>query len=218
MSAIAPARRLAPPPRPPEVAIEQTPRRRVRIVAVAPSGSSAGRLPFLILIAGLLVTGLVGVLLLHMMAAQDAFRVSAQQRTLAALTDQEQQVAQQVAADSAPATLRARARRLGMVSSQVTRFRQLKNGRTVAVQTPVAAPPVTPSSSTASSTSTSSAPAAHHARGHARTSTPAHAARHGHAAGSDAAGGTAGAGGRPPDPARSAATHGRHRGTHGASG
>lgn len=124
---------------------------RPRLVLVAPHRTTAGRLPFLILVGTVLVGGLVAVLLLHMVAAQDAFRVTGLQQRLAALTDSEQQEAQLVAADSSPISLQARAVALGMVPSEITKFHRRAGGRAIAVQSPVYVPPPAPPVSTKSS-------------------------------------------------------------------
>jgi len=110
--------------------------------------SSAARLPFLIVIGAIMVSGLVGVLLLHMLAAQDSFRATTLQQRLATLTDSEQRLSSIVEADSAPAALDQRARALGMVPARIAKFHKLRDGRTVGLQAPIYPPPtpvVTPS-------------------------------------------------------------------------
>jgi hypothetical protein len=117
---------------------------RPHLVAVAPARSTAGRLPFVILIGAVLVGGLVAVLLLHMAAAQDAFRISGLQQRLATLTDQEQQEAQLVAADSSPTALQARAAALGMEPTKITSFHRRPDGRAVGIATPYYVAPPAP--------------------------------------------------------------------------
>jgi hypothetical protein len=114
---------------------------RPRLVLISQRRPTAGRLPFLILVGAVMVVGLVSVLLLHMMAAQDAYRVSALQEKLATLHDQEQELASQVDADSAPSALRHRATALGMRPTTVEKYHQLKDGRAVGLQTPAYVPP-----------------------------------------------------------------------------
>jgi hypothetical protein len=126
--------RTAPNPKPAALA-------RPRLVLVAPHRTTAGRLPFLILVGAVLTGGLVAVLMLHMVAAQDAFRVTGLQQRLATLTDAEQQEAQAVAADSSPAALQARAVALGMEPTAITKFRRRPDGRAVGLQTPYYVPP-----------------------------------------------------------------------------
>jgi hypothetical protein len=117
---------------------------RPRLVVMAPQRTTAGRLPFVILVGAVLISGLVGVLLLHTIAAQDAFRVTSLQQRLATLTDQEQQAAELVAADSSPTALEARAVALGMEPTALTAFHRRSDGRAVGVQSPVYVAPPAP--------------------------------------------------------------------------
>ena len=117
---------------------------RPRLVLVSQRHTSAGRAPFLILIGAVLVCGLVGVLLLHMLAAQDAFRANDLQQRLTALTNSEQQLAGTVETDSSPLNLQRRAVLLGMVPSAVTGLRRLRDGRAVGVQKPIIVTPPPP--------------------------------------------------------------------------
>jgi hypothetical protein len=111
------------------------------LVLVSQRRPTAGRLPFLIVVGGVLVIGLVGVLLLHMVAAQDAYKANAMKQRLAALSDQEQQLDSIVEADSSPDALRNRAAAIGMRPASVTKFHKLRDGRALGVQTPVYLPP-----------------------------------------------------------------------------
>jgi hypothetical protein len=114
---------------------------RPRLVLVSSRRQAAGRLPFLIVIGAVLVSGLVGVLFLHMLAAQDAYRATALQDRLATLNDQAQQLTNLVEADSSPHALQQRAARLGMVPTAISNFHRLHDGRAVGVQKPVLPPP-----------------------------------------------------------------------------
>jgi hypothetical protein len=89
-------------------------------------------MPFVVLVGGLLLAGLIALLMLHTLAAQDAFRQTSLQQRLATLTDTEQHLEQQVQLDSSPITLRQRATALGMVPSVVTSYHRLPDGRVVA--------------------------------------------------------------------------------------
>ena len=125
----------------PAVGSKSAARSRPHLVVSAQQRSTAGRLAFVVVVGGLLVGGLVAVLLLHMMAAQDGFRVTALQQHLATLTDQVQEQEQVVAADSAPNSLQARADALGMVPTTISAFHNKGNGHAVAVQAPMYVPP-----------------------------------------------------------------------------
>lgn len=147
MSATAPLRRPAalrlPATAPSRTTAASKPASRPRLVLISQRRITAGRLPFMILIGGILSIGLVSVLLLHMLAAQDAYRANTLQQRLQALTDQEQQLATAVDADASPSALRSRALALGMRPTTVTSLRPLKDGRAIGVQTPTYAPPPT---------------------------------------------------------------------------
>jgi hypothetical protein len=117
---------------------------RPRLVLVSQRRPTAGRLPFVILVGVVLVGGLVGVLLLHTVAAQDAYRANTLQQRLATLTDQEQRLSTLIESDSSPQALRHRAVALGMVPTTVGKFHKVHDGRTVGVQTPVYVAPPAP--------------------------------------------------------------------------
>jgi cell division septation protein DedD len=108
-----------------------TARSRPKLVVVA-SRRVVGRTPFVVLVGTLLLAGLIALLMLHTLAAQDAFRQTSLQQRLATLTDAEQHLEQQVQLDSAPDALRVRAKALGMVPSVVTGYHRLPNGRVIA--------------------------------------------------------------------------------------
>jgi hypothetical protein len=155
------------------------PSQRPTLRVVAGSRPTPGRLPFALLVGGILIGGLVALLMLHTLAAQDAFRVHALQQQLSGLTDQEQQLTVTAQQLESPTRLAARARSLGMRPSRVTSYRRLRDGRQVAVmQAPVVAPApaVTPSSPTPSRRS-DAATRAHPGGGTAARSATAHHAR-----------------------------------------
>lgn len=148
MSAAAPARRIDAAPRSAPV---------LRVVATTPL--TAGRLPFAILVSAVLATGLLALLMLHTLAAQDGFRVHDLQRRAAALADTEQQLAVAVEQAQSPAELAARARKLGMVPAGAVAFIRLRDGRMVGVAH-AAMPPPPPSASPSSSASATPSPSA----------------------------------------------------------
>lgn len=131
---------------------------RPRLVVLSPQRAVA-RTPFIVLIGALLLGGLLSLLMLHTLAAQDSFHQTSLQQKLAQLTDSEQRLEQQVQIDSAPAALRQRAKALGMVPSVVTSYHQRPNGRIVAHEvaaTSVAAAPTAAPSPTTTSNNASS--------------------------------------------------------------
>lgn len=138
MSAVAPLRAPRPAPAaPPRPRAQQPSRPRLSIVA---GSTHAGRAPFTVLVASVLVGGLVLLLMLHTFAAQDGFQVRDLQQRLSKLSDQEQalQVADQQL--QAPESLRARAQALGMVPASVSSYHRLTDGRAVGLEQPVSSP------------------------------------------------------------------------------
>ncbi|HEX3825059.1 MAG TPA: hypothetical protein VHV79_11405 [Mycobacteriales bacterium] len=111
-------------------------------------------MPFVILVGAVLVAGLVAVLLLHMVAAQDGFRATALSQRLATLTNQEQDLQQKVDADSAPQALQKSAAGLGMVPASVGSYRRLHDGRAIGTQTGVSVPPPAPPAAKTTTTKT----------------------------------------------------------------
>jgi outer membrane murein-binding lipoprotein Lpp len=166
-------------------------RSRAQLSIVAPRATVAGRTPFAVLVGGILLAGLMALLLVHTLAAQDAFRVHDLNQRLATLKDTEQQLAISAQRAASPTTLRARAEALGMRPSQVDGYRHTKDGRvvstlspiplTVTAPVPTATAPATrkpaghkagkktaakPGATTATATKATAGHAAHHAKGH----------------------------------------------------
>jgi outer membrane biosynthesis protein TonB len=147
----------------------QTTRAALRLVATRPL--TAARLPFAIFIGAILAVGLVALLLLHTMAAQDAFRLQALQHQSADLDDVEEQLAVAEQQQQAPAALAARARSLGMVPTDSIAYVDLhRHGKIVGVvQAAPPPPPPPPPVSKPSPTPTASADGAKKQSAHART-------------------------------------------------
>ena len=156
MSATSAAARAARARPQPEV---ESHRPSLRIVAARPL--TAARLPFAIFIGAILVGGLVALLLLHTMAAQDAFRLESLQQQSAALDDTEEQLAVANEQAAAPSVLGAHARALGMVPTGSIAYVQLHHhGKIVGVvqAAPPPAPPPAPSPTPSPSASPSASP------------------------------------------------------------
>jgi hypothetical protein len=120
---------------------------------------AAGPLPFALVVAGLLGAGLVVLLMLHTLAAQDAFTLHKLQRQTAALGDVEQQLTVANQQAQAPSALAARARALGMVPTGSLRIVRHRNGRIVAVASalPVPVPAASPTAAAPSAAATPTA-------------------------------------------------------------
>nr|WP_241266085.1 septum formation initiator family protein [Streptomyces boncukensis] len=78
-------------------------------------GSSAARTPFVLLVVVLLGSGLLALLLLNASLNQGSFQLEKLQKETDELTDQQQELQQEVDGYSAPDALEKRARELGLV-------------------------------------------------------------------------------------------------------
>jgi hypothetical protein len=107
--------------------------------------SSAARAPFVAAVVVILAAGLLGLLLLNTVLAQDAFRLHALQLQGHVLADQEQSLQREVEALQSPQSLAARASAMGMVPGGPRAFLRLSDGKVLGVavpgQAPVAAAP-----------------------------------------------------------------------------
>ncbi len=118
------------------------PRQRPQLQVVPHAPRRAAKAPFVVLVLSLLTAGLLALLLLNTVLAQDSFVLHALEKRTAELADEEQALQQQVAAEAAPQVLAPRARALGMVPSQNPVFLRLADGRILGVPRPAAAPVV----------------------------------------------------------------------------
>lgn len=111
----------------------------------------AARAPFLIVVVAMLAAGLLGLLALNTMLAQDAFHLHELQASGKALDEREQALEKEVEALQAPAGLAARATSLGMVPGGPPAFLRLPDGAVLGQADPDApeAPVVPPLVSTA---------------------------------------------------------------------
>jgi hypothetical protein len=111
----APSRSAAPP--------AAAPSRRPKTVAGVP------RTPFMLLVLGLLGGGLVCLLIINTTLDTAQLRINTLQQPNTSLSQQEQQLQQEIATDRAPATIEQRAYRLGMRPDQRNQFLDLRTGR-----------------------------------------------------------------------------------------
>ena len=124
-------------------ALQQSPR-PAYLRLVAARRSSAARTPFVLVVVLILVTGLLGLLALNTVLAQDAFKLHALQVSSRVLADREQALQRQVADLQSPQSLAARATRLGMVQGGPPAFLRLPDGTVLGAPEPGAAPlPIT---------------------------------------------------------------------------
>jgi len=128
---------------------------------VVPARRTPARAPFVLLVSAILGAGLVTVLLVNTWLAQGSFTLHALQKQQTALQNQTQALTQEIAAESAPQALAARAAALGMVPAPNPVFKQ-PDGRVVGVanQAVRPAPPPAPTPSTTPSPTPSVTPSA----------------------------------------------------------
>jgi uncharacterized protein HemX len=94
----------------------------------ASAARARSRTPFVVLLLGLLGGGLVCLLLINTTLAEGSFQITALQQKNAALAQQEQALQQQTDQEQSPASIAARAEKLGMRPVGRLRFLDLKNG------------------------------------------------------------------------------------------
>lgn len=102
--------------------------------------TGAPRAPFVALVVVLLAGGLLGLLALNTVLAQDAFRAYSLSQQGRALADQEQVLEREVETLRTPRNLAARARALGMVQAGSPAFLRLSDGAVLGAEVPAAAP------------------------------------------------------------------------------
>jgi hypothetical protein len=133
-------------------------RSRAQLSIVASRPVPAGRTPFAVLIGAILLAGLMGLLLVHTLAAQDAFRVHDLNQRLATLKDSEQQLQLATERAESPTALRTRALAIGMRPSEISGYRHAKDGRVIGTLTAIPLPVIAPEPTTKPTTKP-----AHHA-------------------------------------------------------
>jgi hypothetical protein len=121
--------------------LETPARRRPRLRVAPPLPVAVPRAPFLMVLVVTVVAGVLGVLMINTRINENAFRLGDLKDAQAALDQQEQQLAQRLAAHESPTSLAAAAKRLGLVSAGTPAFIELPNGRTLGVPAPATGTP-----------------------------------------------------------------------------
>jgi hypothetical protein len=143
------ARPVTPPrPAPPRPGVTSQPARTIPPVRTAPpvrtkppartapaaprpdqASARRRRMPFLLLVVGLLAGALVGMLVISTTLAAGSFRISTLQKQNQALAKQQQELQQQVSQDQAPSVIAQRAAQLGMQPVKQLEFLNVKTGK-----------------------------------------------------------------------------------------
>lgn len=112
------------------------PLERPRLTVVPRVAARASRVPFVLLVMGLLAGGLIGLLLLNTALERGAYLVGALRSTSAELATRQQNLEMRVAALQEPARVSRRAERLGMVQNASTAFLVLGTGEVIGKPAP----------------------------------------------------------------------------------
>jgi cell division protein FtsB len=116
-------------------------RSRARALRLVPQArSKAARTPFVVVLVALLGGGLLGLLALNTVLAQDAFRLHALKTQGRELAVREQALQREVESLRTPQALAARAQEMGMVPAGPPAFLRLSDGAVIGVPEPGLAP------------------------------------------------------------------------------
>ena len=115
-------------------------RRRPALALVAPARVDAPRAPFVAVVLAVLSCGLLGLLALNTVLAQDAFALHTITQDGRSLADREQSLSREVEALRSPQALAAAATELGMVQAGSPAFLRLPDGAILGAALPALAP------------------------------------------------------------------------------
>ncbi len=100
-----------------------------RLGVAPPAPVTAPRAPFVSVVLGLVVAGVLGILVLNTAINENAFRLHDLQDKQVSLDRREQQLTQDLAQQESPNSLAAAARRLGLVPAGTPAFIRLTDGQ-----------------------------------------------------------------------------------------
>jgi hypothetical protein len=124
---------------------------RRRLLVAPPLPVNVARAPFVAMLIGIVVFGVVGILVLTTMINANQFRLNDLQNRQAGLNQQEQQLQQNLTQQESPGSLVAAAHKLGLVPAGTLAYIQMPDGSVVGVPQPAAkTPSVTAQTSTLS--------------------------------------------------------------------
>ena len=107
-----------------------------RLWVAPPAPINAPRAPFIALVVGIVVAGVLGILLINTKTAENSFRIDTLQKRQAKLDTQQQELENQIAANNSPGSLDAAARRLGLVKADNPAYIRLPDGKVFGVPKP----------------------------------------------------------------------------------
>lgn len=112
---------------------------RPRLTIVPKVAARTPRIPFVVLVVGIMTTGLIGLLLLNTALERGAYQVTALQQSADALGVREQALTLQVAMLNDPQRVAAKARALGMVGDDRPAFLSVATGQVIGKPAPASA-------------------------------------------------------------------------------
>jgi type II secretory pathway pseudopilin PulG len=148
---------------------------RRRLLVAPPLPVNVARAPFVAMLIGIVVVGVVGILVLTTMINANQFRLNDLQNKQAGLNQTEQQLQQNLAQQESPGSLVAAAHKLGLVPAGTLAYIQMPDGSVVGVPQPAAK---TPSVTAQTGSSSSNSPKASTGTATGKPSTGATAAGH----------------------------------------
>ncbi|HEX6497598.1 MAG TPA: hypothetical protein VF054_01050 [Micromonosporaceae bacterium] len=115
--------------------------RAVPLRVAPPAPVARPRAPFVTLVLGVVVVGVLGILVLNTKINENAFKLQHLEEQQTTLNSTEQQLAQQIADQSAPGNLAAVAAMHGLVPAGTPAFIRLPDGRVLGVPQPATGQP-----------------------------------------------------------------------------
>jgi hypothetical protein len=117
------------------------PGRDARLNVAPPPPVVTPRTPFVVLVLVLVVCGVLGILVLNTKIAENAFRLANLEQRGGQLSEEEQQLRQDLEEQSSSGNLEAQARRLGLVPSGKRAYLRLPDGRVFEMPQPATGEP-----------------------------------------------------------------------------
>ncbi|AGL15522.1 hypothetical protein L083_2012 [Actinoplanes sp. N902-109] len=109
---------------------------RPRLQVAPPAPINAPRAPFIALVSGVVVVGVLGILLINTKTAENSFKLDSLQKQQSTLDTQQQSLENEIAARNMPGNLDAAARALGLVKADSPAYIRLPDGKIIGVMTP----------------------------------------------------------------------------------
>lgn len=115
---------------------ERAPIATPRLRVAPPAPINAPRAPFIALVVGVVVAGVLGILLINTKTAENSFEIDTLQKHKAKLDTTQQDLENQIAINNSPGSLDAAARKQGLVKADNPAYILLPNGKVVGVPKP----------------------------------------------------------------------------------